>query len=235
MSIPYDAHLVEHVAHTLDLRTPNQAALDTLARTLDDATGGTEMIADLATGVGKTYIAGALLDYLYESGVRNVVVVTPGTTIQNKTVANLTPGHPKYLRGLQSNPMIITLDTLERGDVGNALEETDRFKVFVFTVQSLLRPNTRSAYRAHRPHETLGQTLYDYLRAAEDLVVIADEHHVYFSGNAKKFQQAIDDMRPLALVGLTATPHEATRDKVVFRYPLSEAIADGYVKIPVLV
>ncbi|MGW4196654.1 DEAD/DEAH box helicase [Streptomyces sp. NPDC005004] len=235
MSIPYDAHLVEHVAHTLDLRAPNQAALNTLARRLDDAADGTEMIADLATGVGKTYIAGALLDYLYESGVRNVVVVTPGTTIQNKTVANLTPGHPKYLRGLQSNPMVITLDTLERGDVGNALEETDRFKVFIFTVQSLLRPNTRSAYRAHRPHETLGQTLYDYLRATEDLIVIADEHHVYFSGNAKKFQQAIDDMRPLALVGLTATPHDATRDKVVFRYPLSEAIADGYVKIPVLV
>ncbi|MET8433680.1 DEAD/DEAH box helicase family protein [Streptomyces sp900116325] len=235
MSIPYDADLVEHVAHTLDLRAPNHAALNQLARELDIAADGTEMIADLATGVGKTYVAGALLDYLHESGVRNVVVVTPGSTIQNKTVTNLTPGHPKYLRGLQSNPMVITLDTLERGDVGNALEEIDRFKVFVFTVQSLLRPNTRSAYRAHRPHETLGQTLYEYLRAADDLVVIADEHHVYFSGNAKKFQKAISDMSPLALIGLTATPHDATRDKVVYHYPLSEAIADGYVKIPVLV
>ncbi|MGP3949581.1 DEAD/DEAH box helicase [Streptomyces sp. 7N604] len=235
MSIPYDADLIEHVAHTLDLRAPNQAALNALARELEDAEDGAEMIADLATGVGKTYIAGALLDYLHESGVRNVVIVTPGTTIQNKTVANLTPGHPKYLRGLQSNPMVITLDTLERGDVGNALEETERFKVFIFTVQSLLRPNTRSAYRAHRPHETLGQTLYSYLRAADDLVVIADEHHVYFSGNAKKFQKAISDMRPLALIGLTATPHDATHDKVVYRYPLSEAIADGYVKVPVLV
>ncbi|MEJ7744196.1 MAG: hypothetical protein WKF73_17665 [Nocardioidaceae bacterium] len=41
--------------------------------------------------------------------------------------------------------------------------------------------------------------------------MIADEHHVYYSGNAKKFQAAIDDMHPRALIGLTATPHESTR------------------------
>ena len=75
------------------------------------------MVADLATGVGKTYIAGGCLDYLYESGVRNVVIVTPGSTIQKKTIDNLTPGHRKYLRGLQCNPLVITLDTIERGEV----------------------------------------------------------------------------------------------------------------------
>ncbi len=235
MTIPYDAALVEQVSHTLDLRKPNQAALDAIAVALDTASDGAEMIADLATGVGKTYIAGGLLDYLYESGVRNVVIVTPGSTILNKTVHNLTPGHPKYLRGLQSNPLVVTLDTFERGEVGDALDDPDRFKVFVFTVQSLLRPNSKDAFRAHRPHEMLGQALYQYLQAAADLVVIADEHHVYFSGNAKKFQAAIDDMHPIALVGLTATPHAATRDRVIYHYPLSDAIADGYVKIPVLV
>ncbi|MEO3892696.1 DEAD/DEAH box helicase family protein [Nonomuraea sp. B5E05] len=235
MTIPYDADLVERVAHTLDLRAPNQAALEALAQALSVAEDGVELITDLATGVGKTYIAGGLLDYLYASGVRNVVVVTPGSTIQKKTVANLTPGHPKYLRGLQSNPLVITLDTLERGEVGAALEDPNCFKVFVFTVQSLLRPDTKDARRAHRQHETLGQALYEYLQAADDLVVIADEHHVYFSGNAKKFQAAISEMHPVALIGLTATPHEATQGKIVYRYPLSDAIADGYVKIPVLV
>lgn len=236
MTIPYDEALVEQVAYTLDLRVPNQKALDALARALDDGGApGREMIADLATGVGKTYIAGGLLDYLYESGVRNVVIVTPGSTIQKKTVDNLTPGHRKYLRGLQSNPMVITLDTLERGEVGSALEDADRFKVFVFTVQSLIRPNKEDQRRAYKAHETLGQALYDYLQAANDLVVIADEHHVYYSGNAKKFQSAIDDLHPSALIGLTATPHEKTLDKRVFHYPLSDAIADGYVKIPVLV
>lgn len=235
MTIDYDPALVESVSHTLDLRTPNMAALDALAQSLDSMPAGSEMIADLATGVGKTYIAGGLLDYLAESGVRNVVIVTPGSTIQSKTIDNLTPGHRKYLRGLRCNPVVITLDDLERGTVAAALEDDSQFKVFVFTVQSLLKPDTKDARRAHRDHETLGVALYEYLQNADDLVVIADEHHVYYSGNAKKFQAAIDDLHPLALIGLTATPHETSEPKIVYRYPLAEAIADGYVKIPVLV
>lgn len=235
MSIPYDSDLVATVAHTLDLRTPNIAALDALAHHLDGAKDGIELVADLATGVGKTFIAGGLLDYLAESGTRNVVIITPGSTIQRKTVDNLTPGHPKFLRGLRCNPLVITLDDLERGTVAQALDDDNRFKVFVFTVQSLLRPDTKDARRAHRSHETLGVALYEYLQGADDLVVIADEHHVYYSGNAKKFERAIDELRPTALIGLTATPDRSTESKVVYRYPLAEAIADGYVKIPVLV
>lgn len=235
MTVEYNPALVQQVAHTLDLRDPNARALDKIAQVLDDAPTGTEIVADLATGVGKTYIAGGLIDYLAGQGVRNIVIITPGSTIQRKTVANLTPGHPKFLRGLQSSPLVITLDDFERGQVGAALDDRDRLKVFVFTVQSLLRPNTKDARRAHRPHEVLGQALYEYLQACDDLVVIADEHHIYYSGNATKFQAAIDDLHPQALVGLTATPHPASEDKVIFRYPLAEAIADGYVKIPVLV
>jgi type III restriction enzyme len=235
MSIPYDPDLVATVAHNLDLRAPNVAALNAIAQHLESAVDGAELVADLATGVGKTFIAGGLLDYLAESGTRNVVIITPGSTIQRKTIDNLTPGHPKYLRGLRCNPLVITLDDLERGTVAQALEDQDRFKVFVFTVQSLLRPDTKDARRAHRSHETLGVALYEYLQNADDLVVIADEHHVYYSGNAKKFRSAIDELHATALVGLTATPHETTESKVVYRYPLAEAIADGYVKIPVLV
>ncbi len=235
MSVVYDPQLVATVGNTLDLRAPNLAALHTFAQHLEDADDGAELVADLATGVGKTFIAGGLLDYLAASGVRNVVIVTPGSTIQRKTIDNLTPGHPKFLRGLQCSPVVITLDDLERGTVAAALEDDDQFKVFVFTVQSLLRPNTKDARRAHRPHETLGGALYEHLRAADDLVVIADEHHVYYSGNAKKFQSAIDDLEPLALIGLTATPDEKSEPNVIYRYTLAEAIADGYVKVPVLV
>lgn len=232
----YDPGAVENIASQLDLREPNRAALDALAKALDTASDGAEMVADLATGVGKTYIAGGLLDYLYEAGVRNVVIITPGSTIQRKTIDNLTPGHPKYLRGMQSRPVVITLDDVERGTVGQALDNPDAFKVFVFTVQSLLRPDTKENRRAHRPHEMLGQSLSEYLRNCDDLVVIADEHHVYYSGSAKKFQAAIATLHPAAMVGLTATPHASTPDsQIVFRYPLADAIADGYVKVPVLV
>jgi type III restriction enzyme len=235
MSITYDAGLVESIGHSLDLRRPNMEALDAIAKSLETAQEGAELIADLATGVGKTFIAGALIDYLFEAGVRNVVFVTPGSTIQRKTVDNFTPGHRKYLRGLRSRPLVITLDDLETGNVAAALEDDSQLKLFVFTVQSLLRPNTNDARRAHRPHESLGVALYDYLQAQEDVVVIADEHHIYYSGNAKKFQSAIDELNATALIGLTATPQDPKSPNIVYRYPLAEAIADGYVKIPVLV
>jgi type III restriction enzyme len=235
MSIAYDADLVESIGHSLDLRRPNMEALDAIAKALETATPGAELIADLATGVGKTFIAGALIDYLFEAGVRNVVFVTPGSTIQKKTIDNFTPGHRKYLRGLRSRPMVVTLDDLETGNVAAALDDSSQLKLFVFTVQSMLRPNTNDARRAHRAHESLGVALYDYLQTQDDVVVIADEHHIYYSGNAKKFQSAIDDLNASATIGLTATPQDPNSPNIIYRYPLAEAIADGYVKIPVLV
>jgi type III restriction enzyme len=153
----YDPALVETVATTLDLRAPNRDALDTLAQVLDGAEHGKLLVADLATGVGKTYIAAGLLDYLYGLGVRNVVIVTPGSTIQRKTVANLTPGQAKFVRGLQCRPTVITLDNFEKGAVAAAMTDPDEMKVFVFTVQSLLRPDTKENRRAHRDHETIGR------------------------------------------------------------------------------
>lgn len=235
MILPYDPQAVESVGHALDLRTPNRLALDAIARSLDEAEPGAELVADLATGVGKTFIAGALLDYLYEGGIRHIVLITPGKTIQRKTIDNFTPGHRKYLRGLKSNPLVITLDDLERGDVAANLADDSRLKLFVFTVQSLLRPDTADARRAHRAHESLGVAIYDHLKNVDDLIVIADEHHIYYSGQAKKFQQAIDDLKPQAMIGLTATPHESSESKIVYKYPLADAIADGFVKVPVLV
>ena len=233
--IPYDPNLVDTVASALDLRTPNRAALDTLARAIDDAEPGELFVADLATGVGKTYVAAGLIDYLAAAGVRNIVIVTPGSTIQRKTINNFTPGHPKHVRGLTTQPEVITLDDLETGRVAGVLDDDSATKVFVFTVQSLLRPNTADARRAHRAHEVLGQALSDHLRDAADLVVIADEHHIY-TGNAKRFAAAIADLNPAAVIGLTATPDPSTAaDRIVYRYPLAEAIADGFVKIPVLV
>ena len=234
MTVAYDPELVASIAHTLDLRAPNAEALDTLAARLEEAPEGVELVADLATGVGKTFVAGGLIDYLAAQGVRNVLIVTPGSTIQNKTIGNLTPGHPKHLKGMAANPVVITLDDVETGQVAAALEDENQVKVFVLTVQSLLKPDTKDGRRAHRPHEQMGQALYDYLQHCEDLVVIADEHHIYYSGSAKKFQSAIDDLHPLALIGLTATPHPSSEGKIVYRYPLAAAIADGYVKVPAL-
>lgn len=235
MRLDYNPALIDTISATLRLRKPNRDALEAIANKLVDAVPHRHLIADLATGVGKTYIAAGLIDYLHGIGVRNVVIITPGSTIQRKTIANFTYGNPKYVTGLASQPAVLTVDAFADGSAANAVEDPDKMKLFVLTVQSLLRPNSTDARRAHRPHESIGVALTEYLRECDDLVIIADEHHVY-SGNARAFARAISDLDPLAVVGLTATPDPSTDPAdVVFQYPLSDAIADGFVKVPVLV
>lgn len=227
--------LIDAISASLRLRKPNRDALAAIAEALTDADPRRHLVADLATGVGKTYIAAGLIDYLAGVGVRNVVIVTPGSTIQRKTIANFTYGTAKYVGGMASSPTVLTVDSFADGSAATAIEDPNKMKVFVLTVQSLLRTTSTDGRRAHRPHESIGVALAEYLRSCEDLVVIADEHHTY-AGNARQFARAIADMDPLAVVGLTATPDPSTpRDDIVYHYPLSEAIADGYVKVPVLV
>ena len=107
--IDYNPILVEDVSARLDLREPNRAALNRIAEVLGESEEAVEVVCDLATAVGKTYIAAGLIDYLAASGVRNVLIVTPGTTIQNKTIGNFTPGHPKYVNGMSTAPMVLSL------------------------------------------------------------------------------------------------------------------------------
>ncbi|MFB6556184.1 DEAD/DEAH box helicase family protein [Streptomyces sp. NPDC056405] len=229
--IPYDAALIEDITAKFDLRAPNSAAIRAVAEAIADG-DGREVVCSLATGVGKTYILAGLVEYLAAQGVRNILVVTPGATIQEKTLYNFTPGHPKYVTGGDVEPLVITSDNFARGQVGDALHDNDVTKLFVFNVQQLIRPTEKTSRKVRALDEFIGTGLYQHLQQVEDLVVIADEHHVY-SSKAKAFNSAIADLGARALVGLTATP--ASGVEPIYHYSLAEAIADGYVKIPVIV
>ncbi|APU13082.1 DEAD/DEAH box helicase [Actinoalloteichus fjordicus] len=231
--VPFNCALVEEIKARMNLREPNADALAAVAKEIEEG-NGREVVCDLATGVGKTYLAAALVEYIAVQGVRNVLIVTPGTTIQSKTVGNFTPGHPKFVPHAEHQPLLITSVNYSRGQVGDALHSNDVLKLFVFNVQQLIRPTANTSRKLRQDDEFVGGPLYEHLRSVNDLVVIADEHHVYRT-NAKAFASAIRDLSPRALVGLTATPDEADGDKVIFTYSLAEAIADGLVKIPVIV
>jgi type III restriction enzyme len=99
----------------LDLRLPNVAALTALANCLDQANGQpVEVVLDLATAVGKTYIAAGLIDYVAELGVRNIVVITPSRAILTKTVNNFTRGHPKSIKGRRTSSSPVMTSSAER-------------------------------------------------------------------------------------------------------------------------
>lgn len=235
MDITYDKALIEEIAARFDLREPNKNALSEIVRRIAErASGFEEMIADLATGVGKTFLMSALIEYLAARGVRHVLVVTPGSTIQRKTLANFDAASPKYVAGADIEPFIVTPDNFQAANVGSALRDPHRLKVFVFNVQQLIRPTDKVSRKVRSEDENLGDALYSHLAGADDLFVIADEHHVYRE-KAKAFSGAIRDLDPVALIGLTATPDKDDYNKVVFQYTLGEAIADGHVKVPVIV
>ncbi|MGE3813102.1 MAG: DEAD/DEAH box helicase [Candidatus Nanopelagicales bacterium] len=234
--VPYDQGLIDEIASRMDLRKPNKEALEAVAKVFDGAAGlPFEAVCDLATAVGKTYLAGALIDYLAASGIRHFLIVTPGRTILTKTKNNFTAGHAKsILDGMEVTPTVITSETFATGDTAAALDDDNTSKLFVFTVQSLIKPKDKTNRKVRSFQEWLGDDLYAYLKSVDDLVVISDEHHVY-SENAEAFSSAIRDLDAMALVGLTATPDKADEPKIVYHYPLARAIAEKYVKTPVLV
>lgn len=235
-----DEELLNRVASQLELRAPNRDAIEVLAIRMhqwyERDRGGEffEGVIDSATGVGKTFIIAGAIDYYAAMGVRNFAIIVPGATILNKTVAQFTQGPKSLLPVMATKPKVITSENFRTSDVASALEDDGQVKLYVFTVQSLLKPtNSQVGRRTHKFQEGLGGAFYEHLDALEDLIVFADEHHTYFG---KAFSAAVRDLTPLALVGLTGTPHKQTKeDDIIFRYPLTAAISEQFVKTPVLV
>lgn len=231
----FDQQLVATVANELDLRRPNAEAVETVVfqaarHFAQDDPGVFAGTVDVATAVGKTYAMAGLMDYLIACGYRNFAVICPGRTVVRKTIGNLTPGHPKHVRGMSTDPLVVTAENFDSPVVASALVDETIVKVYVFTVQALLTPRAQADRRTHQFQEGIGQPFYEALQRLDDLVVFADESHLY---GGKQFSRAVYGLRPQMLIGLTATPKR--NDHILFRYPLAAAIAEGYVKTPVIV
>jgi type III restriction enzyme len=233
--------LIAEIAARLDLRDPNRDAVRTIDLAVSqhfDVDGEPppfEAVVDSATGVGKTYIlTGAMELFVAAHGVRDFVIVTPGRTILDKTCDNFTPGHPKSLLGPMSfRPVVITADNFATPAIRAAMDDPSQVKIYLFTVQSLIKPDSKQGRKTHKFQEGLGTEFYAHLQHAAKMVVFADEHHCYYGAS---FSKAVRDINPWVLIGLTATPHKQTpEDQIIFRYPLAAAIADRLVKTPVIV
>jgi len=237
---PFDLDRIESIAARLALRQPNKEALESIVfeigqhYDIDREPPPFEAVVDSATGVGKTYILASAIEYLAADGVRNFAIITPGRTILEKTVANFTPGHSRsLLGGMDVRPVVITSDNFATAAMRAAMDDPEQVKLFIFTVQALTKPQSTLGRKTHKFQEGLGEAFYAHLQSLDDLVVFADEHHAYYG---PAFSDAIRDLRPRVIIGLTATPHKKTPpDQIIYRYPLAAAIADKLVKTPVLV
>lgn len=249
LNLSFDSDMLEAISSEFDLRDPNKEALRKLVFTLDgDYDPAVMQVLNLATGVGKTYLMAAFVEYLRRQGVGNVMIVTPGKTVQAKTVQNFTNGSPRYIAGSAVPPQVVTprdYSAWVARQNGPAQLESGRevpLLAFIFNIQQLIAPKsedgdthdgTQDAMRRkpRRFDENAG-VLFDYLKNLENLVVIADESHLY-GASAVAFNTALKELDPAAAIGLTASVDKKT-DHVIFEYPLYRAIQDKYVKAPVL-
>jgi type III restriction enzyme len=199
----------------------------------------------LATGVGKTRLMGAFISYLHLAhGISNFFVLAPNLTIYNKLIADFTPNTPKYVfKGIAEfatdPPELITGDDYE-AKARSLFDVVTRCKVNIFNI-SKINSEVRGgkAPRIKRLSEYVGQSYFEYLAGLEDLVLIMDESHRY---RASAGIRAINELRPVLGLELTATPFIGTTiqnrqyfKNVIFDYPLSRAMEDGFVKEPAVV
>ncbi|CAI36683.1 DNA restriction-modification system, restriction enzyme [Corynebacterium jeikeium] len=245
LPIALDQGLIDTIAAEFDLRDPNKRALRQLIFSLTgDFDPQEPMVMHMATGAGKTYLMAALIEYLARFDLTNVmVVVPPSTVLENKTVQNFTQGSRRYVGGFSAAPQVVSPGNYGAWRAGQSevfRDTADGPMVFVFNVTQLIEPKKADAAagtedgmrRKIRDHQEETGSLYDHLVGLDDLVVIADESHL-FGSSAKAFNQALKDLRPAATIGLTASASDT--DHVIFHYPLYQAIEDGYVKSPMLV
>lgn len=188
----------------------------------------------LATGVGKTRLMGAFITYLYtQHNIKNFFVVAPNTTIYDKLKRDLSEvGNPKYVfKGLgcfNNPPQIITDDDYREKPL--PLFDSD-LHIFIYNIDKF----NKEGANMRKVNEVIGDSFYQHLSNLPDLVLIMDESHHY---RAERGAQALNDLNPLLGLELTATPLVTKGSKqlpfknVVYEYPLSRAIEDGYTRTP---
>lgn len=248
LDIEYDSALIDAISAEFDLRAPNKEALRRLVYVLNgDYDPEVMQVMNLATGVGKTYLMAAFMEYLRCQGVGNVVIVTPGKVVQAKTVQNFSRGCTRYIEGAAVPPDVVTPQDYtawiarNNGPANVSYGRETPMLAFIFNIQQLIAPtsdegdtrgdNQQAQRRRPRRFDENAGVLFDYLKDLADLVVIADESHLY-SVSAAAFHGAIEELDPAACIGLTASIQPD--DHVIYTYPLYRAIRDQYVKAPVL-
>lgn len=257
---PYPQYNADYISGCMSLRKPQKISLkrlndilDVLAlskdmninRALSEINGLYPTCTDferdfmsitfaLATGVGKTRLMGAFITYLYaQYGIKNFFVVAPGITVYNKLKNDLSnPSDTKYVfRGIgcfSTPPQIIADDDYKQKRIS---ENDESIRIFVFNIAKFDSEDANM----RRLNELLGDSFYNYLSEISDLVMIMDESHHY---RAKAGFKALNELKPVLGLELTATPFTNRGSKqnkfknVVYEYPLSKAIEDGYTRTP---
>jgi len=171
-------------------------------------------------------------------GIKNFFVVAPNLTIYTKLkndLGNSSQDNEKYVFNgvgcFATQRPNVWVDDDYRNRPLQSLIDTDSINIYIFNI-SKFNSEERNMMNLN---EYLGTSFFEYLSSLDDLVLIMDESHHY---RAKSSAAAIDALNPVLGLELTATPQIQYGTKVVlfknvvYEYPLSKAIKDGYTRTP---
>ena len=145
-ALPLDENLLAEITGLLQLREPNRAAVETLSYELwrhydqEHYEHPFEGVIDSATGVGKTYVIVAAVEYLARArGVRDFVVVSPSRVVLDKTIEQFTSGVSGSIVDLLSVPVqLVTAETFNSAATARAMDDPDIVKVYAFTLAAAI-------------------------------------------------------------------------------------------------
>ncbi len=212
----------------------------------------------LATGVGKTRLMGSMIAWLFLTGrSRHFFILAPNLTIYEKLKQDFALNSPKYVfKGIaefaQTPPVLITGDdytdgrgvrlemSMPQSRTADLFGADNAVHINIFNISKInardnkVGANKSTVAKVRRLQEYIGDSYFNHLAELPDLVVLMDEAHRYYASAGAK---AINDLKPILGLELTATPKTAgakSRDfhNIIYHYPLSLALQDGYVKIP---
>lgn len=199
---------------------------------------------EMATGAGKTLLMGANLLYLFKKGHKDFLIITPNTTIYEKTIRNFTVDDKRSVFNIDT-PLkfnLVTGDSYK--DKTCAYDENADVSIFVFNIQKFFerisgkQDESKGISYTHRPLEESywkdeqNNTIpfVDFLRKRE-LVVITDEAHHYQN---TKSAEVIRELVPDLVLEYTATAleveSEKKQQKIIYKYTIKELIKDKYAK-----
>jgi superfamily II DNA or RNA helicase len=185
----------------------------------------------LATGVGKTRLAGGMIAFLWLTGeARTFLILAPRRAVQRRFESSLDPRFREYLfvdPNLVPEPSVVRADEI---DGPRAFEfEGDLVargpKIYLLSPQLIT-----SSERFKRPATFTGTSPAEAITARRDLVAIVDEaHHVgrLSSNDTTAWALAIRSLGPCLQIGLTATPRGEEGEHVLYEYPLRRALREG--------
>jgi len=203
-----------------NLREPQIEAYEHVYEHFVERKKDTHSIVVLPTGVGKTGLIGILPFGISEG---RVLVITPQLVIKDAVLDSLDPHYPGNFwlsRGVFKNtsqlPIVVEYDSSQYEN-----------KWF----QEALEVSNFVVLNIHKLQKRLSSSLLHIVdRDFFDMIIIDEAHH----STASTWVEAINYFSKAKVVKLTGTPYRTDNEEItgdlVYKYKLSAAMANGYVK-----